>query len=160
MKEKVLEQLELVGLPYRVIEHPAVFHVGDEPPELVGFPMTKNLLLKDRTTEQVYMVVMEGEKRLDIAVLATQLGTTKNRLQFVKYEDVEATVGVPPGHVSIFNLLNTEAQNVCIVLDETLLQKSEIGFHPNINTATIAMSPEDVITFLQRQGTKPQILTI
>jgi len=160
MKEKVLQQLDRSGLPYRVIDHPAVFHVGDEPPELVGFPMTKNLLLKDRTTGQVYMVVMEGEKRLDIGVLATQLNTTKNRLQFVKFDDVEATVGVPPGHVSIFNLLNDEAKNVQIVLDSALIGKTEIGFHPNVNTATIAMKPADIIAFLSTQGNDPRIVNL
>jgi len=160
MKEKVLDQLETSGLPYRVIEHAAVFHVGDEPPQLVGFPMTKNLLLKDRSTGQVYMVVMEGEKRLDISALAAQLGSTKNRLQFVKFDEVEATVGVPPGHVSIFNLLNREAEAVKIVFDEALLQKSEIGFHPNVNTATVAMKPADVITFLTAHDHDPQIIKL
>ena len=160
MKEKVLQELDDSGLSYRVINHVAVFHVGDEPPELVGFQMTKNLLLKDRTTEQVYMVVMEGEKRLDIGTLATQLGTTKNRLQFVKFADVERTVGVPPGHVSIFNLLNEEATNVQIVFDSTLLDKPEIGFHPNVNTATIAMKPDDVIVFLKLHDHNPQIVSI
>lgn len=160
MKEQVLSHLDASRLPYRVIDHPAVFHVGDEPPELAQFPMTKNLLLKDRTTGQVYMVVMEGEKRLDISALAAQLGSTKNRLQFVKYDDVEATVGVPPGHVSIFNMLNDEAKCVQIVFDEALLQKAEIGFHPNVNTATIAMKPADVITFLAAHGHDPQIVKL
>ena len=160
MKEQVLSHLDASRLPYRVIDHPAVFHVGDEPPELAQFPMTKNLLLKDRTTGQVYMVVMEGEKRLDISALAAQLGSTKNRLQFVKYDDVEATVGVPPGHVSIFNMLNDEAKCVQIVFDEALLQKAEIGFHPNVNTATIAMKPADVLTFLAVHGHDPQIVKL
>lgn len=160
MKEKVFEQLDQTGLAYRVIDHPAVFHVGDEPPELANFPMTKNLLLKDRLTGQVYMVVMEGEKRLNIATLATQLSSTKNRLQFVKFDEVEATVGVPPGHVSIFNLLNDEASAVRIVFDKALLGKAEIGFHPNVNTATVAMKPADVISFLAAHGHDPQIIKL
>ena len=157
MKEKVLKQLDLSGLPYHVIDHAAVFHVGDEPPELVGIPMTKNLLLKDRSTSQVYMVVMEGEKRLDISALAAHLESTKNRLQFVKYDDVEVTVGVPPGHVSIFNVLNDEAKAVQIVFDKALLQSPEIGFHPNVNTATVMMKPQDVIDFLKQHGHEPHI---
>ena len=160
MKEQVLEQLNLSGLPYRVIDHVAVFHVGDEPPELVGIPMTKNLLLKDRSTGQVYMVVMEGEKRLDISMLAAQLESTKNRLQFVKFDDVEATVGAPPGHVSIFNLLNDVAKDVQIVFDSALLQSPEIGFHPNVNTATVMMRPQDVVIFLQRHSHKPHIVDL
>lgn len=160
MKEQVLLQLEASGLPYRVIDHPAVFHVGDEPPELAHFPMTKNLLLKDRTTGQVYMVVMEGEKRLDIGTLAAQLGSTKNRLQFVKYDDVESTVGVPPGHVSIFNVLNEESKGLKIVFDDALLSREEIGFHPNVNTATIAMRPHDVLDFLGAQAHAPTIVKL
>lgn len=160
MKDQVLKQLNLTGLSYRVIDHAAVFHVGDEPPELVGIPMTKNLLLKDRTTSQVYMVVMEGEKRLDISALAGQLASTKNRLQFVKYDDVEATVGVPPGHVSVFNVLNEQAKAVQIVFDRALLQTAEIGFHPNVNTATVMMKPQDVMGFLRLHGHEPHVIDL
>ena len=160
MKDQVIEQLNLSGLPYRVIDHAAVFHVGEEPAELVGIPMTKNLLLKDRSTGQVYMIVMEGEKRLDISALAMELGSTKNRLQFVKYDDVEATVGVPPGHVSIFNLLNEEAKDVQIAFDKALLQQPEIGFHPNVNTATVMMKPQDVIGFLRLHGHEPHVIDL
>lgn len=160
MKEKVFRRLDETGLGYRVIDHAAVFHVGDEPPELVGIPMTKNLLLKDRSTGQVYMVVMEGEKRLDISSLAVQLESTKNRLQFVKYDDVEVAVGVPPGHVSIFNLLNDEAKDVQIVFDTALLQNPEIGFHPNVNTATVMMKPRDVIDFLKLHGHEPHVIDL
>lgn len=160
MKDKVFERLAKTGLPYRVIEHVAVHHVGEEPPELEGLPTTKNLLLKDRSDGQVYMVVMEGEKRLDLGAFAAVLATTKNRLQFVKYEDVQAAVGVPPGHVSIFNLLNEEAKAVQIVFDKSLLQYPEIGFHPNVNTATVLMKPQDAIQFLEFHGHIPRIIEL
>lgn len=160
MKKQVIDILVQSGLPYRLIEHVAVHRVGDEPPELDGLPTTKNLLLKDRSSGQVYMVVMEGEKRLDIATLAAELGSTKNRLQFVKYEEVEATVGVSPGHVSIFNVLNSVAKNVEIVFDSALLKYSEIGFHPNVNTATVLMRPSDVTEFLRAYGHEPRIINL
>lgn len=160
MKDQVFAFLTEANIPYRVIEHVAVYRVGNEPPELAELPMTKNLLLKDRATSQVYMVVMEGEKRLDLLVLASLLGTTKNRLQFVKYEDVEATVGVPPGHVSIFNLLNEQARGVEVVLDKALLQRSEIGFHPNVNTATVVIKPDMVVDLLGKLGATYQLVEL
>lgn len=160
MKERIVSILAQSGVPHRLVEHVAVYHVGDEAPELAGLPSAKNLLLKDRSSGQVYMVVMEGEKRLDIAALASQLGSTKNRLQFIKYDDVEAAVGVPPGHVSIFNVLNTAAKDVQIVFDNALMQYIEIGFHPNVNTATIFMHPDDVVAFLTRQGFAPLMVTL
>jgi Ala-tRNA(Pro) deacylase len=160
MKEKVLQALDASGLPYRTIEHVAVHHVGEEPPELAGLPTTKNLLLKDRSNGRAYMVVMEGEKRLDLGLLADELATTKNRLQFVKYEDVERVVGVSPGHVSIFNLLNEEAKGVQIVFDKSLLHYPEIGFHPNINTATVLMRPDDALVFLKLHGQTSQLINL
>lgn len=147
-------------ISYRLIEHPAIFRVGEEPPELADLPTTKNLLLKDRTTKQVYMVVMEGEKRLDLALLAILLDTTKSRLQFLKYEDIEKTVGVPPGNVSIFNMLNDQAANVAIVVDKALLERPEIGFHPNVNTATVVMSPRVVADVLDKLTERYKIVDI
>lgn len=160
MKEQVLRYLDDAGLAYRVIEHAAVHRVGEEPPELDGIPTTKNLLLRDRSTKQVYMMVMVGENRLDLGALASMLGTTKNKLQFVKYDEVESVVGVPPGHVSVFNVLNELQEDVQIVFDAALLDMSEIGFHPNVNTATIVMKPADVLAFLRLHGHEPQIVRL
>lgn len=154
MKEKVFERLAKAGLPYRVIEHAAVHHVGEEPPELARLPSTKCLLLTDPKTGSVYLVAMRGEERLDLKKLSALLGT--GRLKFVQFDDVERVISVPPGSVSVFAVCGG-TKNIEIVFDTALLGQIEIGFHPNVNTATVLMRPQDVIEFLRLQGCMPRV---
>ena len=156
----VFEFLDSLGVSYRVIEHPAVFRVGEEPPELDGTFATKNLLLKEAKTGQVYMVTMEGEKKLDLLKLAEAIGTSKNKLRFLKYDEVEPVVGVVPGHVSVLNLLNPDTKSIKVVFDEALLRQKEIGSHPNVNTATVLMSPETVLEVMRRLGQDPLVVPL
>ncbi len=148
----VFEFLQEHAIPHRVIEHVAVFRVGEEPPELEGVFSTKNLLLKDTKSSQVYLVMMEGEKKLDIAKLASAIETTKSRLRFLRYEEVEPAVGVQPGSVSILNLTNSQAKGIKVLFDTALLAQAEIGSHPNVNTATVLMTPANTLKTLAILG--------
>lgn len=150
--QKAYEFLTEQGIPYRVVEHVATFHVHEHPAELEGLQIVKNLLLKDVKTKQVYMVILLGEKRLDVRKLAKFLGVSKSRLTFIRHEDVENVVGVKPGHVSILNVLNDEAKSLHVIYDKALESLDEVGFHPNENTATVLFSPKYIETILRASG--------
>lgn len=150
--QRAYDFLQSLSISYQVVEHPATFRVEEHPSELEGLSVAKNLLLRDTKTRQVYMVILIGEKKLDMRKLADELGVSKSRLTFVKYEDVEATVGVKPGHVSVLNLMNDEAKDVRVVFDTALAGYNEIGFHPNVNTASVFMKPEDVLRIIHETG--------
>ncbi len=158
MKEQVIARLEALGLPYRLIEHAAVHHVGEEPPELQGLPVTKCLLLTDPKSGAVYMVAMRGAERLDVKYLATTLIT--GRLKFVAFDAVEQIIGVAPGSVSIFAVCTGEQRRIQIVFDSELMKMPEVGFHPNVNTATVLMRPDDAITFLSSCGYAPRVVEL
>ena len=157
MKEKVIERLNESGMPYRVIDHAAVYHAGKEPSELVGLPSTKCLLLTDPKTSSIYLVAMRGEERLDLKKLAAVLRA--GRLKFVPFDDVKGVVEVLPGSVSIF-AVDRNRKNIEIVFDAALLTQKEIGFHPNVNTATVLMRPKDVIRFIKLQWHTPRIVEL
>lgn len=144
----VRDFLETHSVPYQWIDHPAVFHVGEEPPELHGLPRTKNLLLENSKSGKVYMVIMPGEKRLDVRRLAEVLGVTKTALKFVAPDKVRDSVGVEPGHVSLFNFLHPEAAHVVAVFDEALFEAQYVGAHPNVNTASVFMTPQHAYSIL------------
>lgn len=158
MKNEVLGRLDSAGATYRLIEHAAVHHVGDEAPELVGLAVTKCLLLTDPKSGVVYMVAMRGSERLDIKKLGQSLGT--GRLKFVPFDDVESIVGVAPGAVSVFAVCTGEPKRIQIVFDSELMQLAEIGFHPNENTATVVMRPQAIVDFLAGCGYAPQIVEL
>ena len=158
MREAVFTFLDELNIQYRLQEHQAVFTVAESSRKLPEKVPVKTLLLTDEKKEQVWMVAMRGLNRLNIKILAHELGIKK--LQFVKPELVEHLVGVRPGSVSIFGLLHAGAKNVQVIFDESLLTEPELGFHPNDNTATVFLNPEDVLKIIRETNHDCRILAL
>ncbi|MBP9761637.1 hypothetical protein KBD11_01060 [Candidatus Saccharibacteria bacterium] len=158
MREAVFTVLDELNIPYRLQEHQAVFTVAESSRKLPEKVPVKTLLLTDEKKEQVWMVAMRGLNRLNMKILAHELGIKK--LQFVKPELVEHLVGVRPGSVSIFGLLHPGSKNLRVLFDESLMQEPELGFHPNDNTATVFLTPADVQKVIAATGHKCRILAV
>ncbi len=158
MRDAVYTFLEAQNIPYRVQEHEAVFTVAESSVKLPEKVPVKTLLVTDEKKQQVWMVAMRGLNRLDMKSLAQVCGVKK--LQFVRPERVEEMVGVRPGSVSIFGLLHPGAETMQVLLDESLMQEPELGFHPNDNTATIFLKPEDVLKIITATKHAYRILTV
>ncbi|MBL8159081.1 prolyl-tRNA synthetase associated domain-containing protein [Candidatus Saccharibacteria bacterium] len=136
MKSRVLSLLDELAVPYRWVDHPAVFTVAESQAVLDEHLPVKNLLLCEQNGPRRILVVMAGERRLDLKALRGQLDSKK--LQFAKPELLLASLGVTPGSVSLFSLLHEGAGEVELVVDERLVvHEGEVGFHPSDNTATI-----------------------
>lgn len=158
MRDAVYTFLEAQSIPYRVQEHEAVFTVAESSVKLPEKVPVKTLLLTDEKKQQVWMVAMRGLNRLDMKSLARVCGVKK--LQFVRPERVEEMVGARPGSVSIFGLLHPGAETMQVLLDESLMQEPELGFHPNDNTATVFLKPEDVLKIITATKHAYRILTV
>ncbi|QQS19349.1 hypothetical protein IPL85_03605 [Candidatus Saccharibacteria bacterium] len=158
MRDAVFATLEKLDIPYRLQEHEAVFTVAESSVKLEEKLPVKTLLVTDERKQHVWMVAMRGLNRLDMKLLARELGVKK--LQFVQPERVFELVGVQPGSVSIFGLLHPGSKNIQVVLDESLMTEPELGFHPNDNTATVFLSPSDVLKIIQASGQAYRILAV
>lgn len=158
MRDAVYTFLEAQSIPYRVQEHEAVFTVAESSVKLPEKVPVKTLLLTDEKKQQVWMVAMRGLNRLDMKSLARACGVKK--LQFVRPERVEEMVGVRPGSVSIFGLLHPGAETMQVLLDESLMQEPELGFHPNDNTATVFLKPEYVLKIIMATNHDYRILAL
>ena len=157
-QQTVIEFLKRHKFDYRVVEHRAVFTVEESAGVLEEKVPTKCLLLKDIKSAKEFMVVMRGAKRLDMKLLAERLQAKK--LQFVKPERVEELAGVKPGSVSVFGLLHEGAVGLTVVLDSVLFEEPELGFHPNVNTATVFMKTADVLRAINKMGFRPVMISL
>lgn len=157
-RQAVFDFLAEQSIPYRLQEHEAVFRVAESSKVLPEKVPVKTLLLRQDKGDRVCMVAMRGDVRLDVKLLARALGVKK--LQFVKPEAVESLLGVPSGSVSIFGLLHPGARQIELVLDRALLSESELGFHPNDNTATVYISPADIERIITATGHSMQIVQL
>lgn len=147
-EQQVFERLAALGIAYERHEHPAVATVEEAERHWVGINAThcKNLFLRNQKDTRHYLVIVVHSKRVDLRAVANQIGDGK--LSFASAERMMAYLGVTPGSVSPFGLMNDREHHVRVYLDRDLKSASRISFHPNINTATLTLSFADFERFL------------
>jgi Ala-tRNA(Pro) deacylase len=157
--QQLLARLEALGIAHQNHEHAAVFTV-EEAKALRG-ALTgghiKNLFLRNKK-EEMWLVVAEEDKRIDLKALGEKLGAGK--LSFGSPDRLLRYLGVLPGAVTPFGIINDKDRKVKVVLDRDLMGFDPVNAHPLVNTMTTALSPQDLVTFLEAEGHKPDILDI
>ena len=118
----------------------------------------KNLFLRNQKGTRHYLVILLHSKRADLRAVADQIGDGK--LSFASPGRLMAHLGLTPGSVSPFGLINDRAHAVRVVLDRDLRSTTRVSFHPNINTRTYVISAADFTRFLAACGNPVQHVTI
>ncbi len=149
--------LDSQGIESTTYDHPAVFTVGESGAIKQEIPgaHTKNLFLKD-ARDQLWLISAEGHAQIDLKRLHTVIGSA--RLSFGNAELMAETLGVTPGSVTAFGLINDTAHRVRFVLDRTLAEAELVNFHPLANTATTTVSGEGFRRFLAALGVTPLVV--
>lgn len=147
-EKKVLDVLEGLGISYTRHEHPPVFTVEDADKYWTGLRGThcKNLFLRNKKGNRHYLVIAATSKAVDLRSLNAALG--EDRLSFGSPERLKKCLGLEPGSVSPFGLINDTTKEVRVIVDADLRRSSFLGFHPNTNTATLDISAADFEKFL------------
>ena len=153
----LLARLEEIGADHRTTDHEAVFRVGEGEAVKQTIPglHTKNLFLKD-AKDQLWLISAEDHAVIDLKRLHTVIGSA--RLSFGKAELMEETLGVTPGSVTAFGLVNDVGHRVRFVLDRTLAEAEQVNFHPLTNTATTTISRAGFAQFLSSIGVRPLVV--
>jgi Ala-tRNA(Pro) deacylase len=118
---------------------------------------TKNLFLKDKKGG-LWLVVVRAHLRVDLPALAKQLGAP--RFSFGSAELLIATLGIEPGSVTPFALINDKECKVRVVLDKDMLAGDPVNFHPLRNDRTTAVKSADLVRFVKACGHEPLIASI
>ncbi len=156
----VAARLRELGIDYTRHEHPPVATVEEAVEHWAGIDAThcKNLFLRNQKGNRHYLVVVEHAKRVDLRKLADQIGDGK--LSFASPDRLMSHLGLTPGSVSPFGLINDRAHAVRVVLDRDLKSAARLSFHPNINTVTLTIAARDFAAFLEACGNTVQHVTI
>ena len=149
--------LDALGVACRTLQHPAVFRVEEGLEIKAALPggHTKNLFLKD-AKDRLWLVTALGETAIDLKRLHRVIGAA--RLSFGSAALMAETLGVTPGSVTPFGLINDADHRVTLVVDAALLASEPLNFHPLVNTATTAVSREGFLTFLDALGVTPVVV--
>ncbi len=146
-----------IGVAFHTHEHPAVFRVdeGHEIKAAMPGAHTKNLFLKDKKG-QLWLISASQDTVIDLKRLHRHIGS--DRLSFGNAELMLETLGVTPGSVTAFGLVNDRDHRVRFVLDKALDDAELVNFHPLTNTATTAVSRDGLHAFLAAIGVEPMVI--
>jgi Ala-tRNA(Pro) deacylase len=156
-REALIAFLDAHGIAHRTLDHAPVFRVDEGREIKAALPggHTKNLFLKD-AKGQLWLVSALGETAIDLKALPRTIGSA--RLSFGSPELLHETLGVAPGSVTAFALINDRAHRVRFVLDKALLDTDPVNFHPMTNAATTAVSRDGFLAFLAALGIEPLVV--
>ena len=155
--DELFAYLDRLGIAHKTVTHPAVFTV-EEARELRGAVAgghTKNLFLRDKKGA-AYLVVASEDAAIELRGLHRQLGAS-GRFSFGSAELMRELLGVEPGSVTPFAVINDAARRVTVVLDAAMMAQEVLNFHPLVNTATTTISRESLLKFLEATGHLPRI---
>ena len=149
--------LDRHGVDHATLEHPPVFHVGEGEEIKAALPggHTKNLFLND-AKGRLWLVSALAGARVDLKRLPGAIGSA--RLSFGSADLMAEALGVTPGSVTAFALINDPDRRVGFVLDRALAEADPVNFHPLSNDATTAVSQAGFQRFLSALGVVPQVI--
>lgn len=149
---EVLERLKALGIRYELDEHEAVFTI--EAVKAAGLDkkgmVPVNLFLRNANGKRHYLVIHDGDKHTDLKRLEGEIGAT--HLSFGSAERLMKHLGLTKGSVSPFGLINNTNHDVEVVIDASIKGHERLGFHPNINTATVWIGYDDLMKFIESCG--------
>ncbi|WP_232367091.1 prolyl-tRNA synthetase associated domain-containing protein [Desulfocicer vacuolatum] len=154
-----MDVLSNIGIKYENHEHPAVFTVeeADQHHEGIEGVHSKNLFFKDKK-KNLFLVVTLSDKPVKIKELAKKIGAKSP--SFGKPDLLMEVLGVIPGAVTPFAVINIQDQPVKIILDQDLMENDLLNFHPLVNTATTTITPADLMKFMEHCNQSPEIIKI
>ena len=156
-RDDLFAKLDSLGISHETAEHAAVFTVEEGAAIKAQLPggHTKNLFLKDKAG-RLFLVCALGSTQISVNKLHRHLDC--KRLSFGKPDLLLAHLGVTPGSVTVFSVLNDSDGAVTLVLDKALFDDPLVNFHPLLNTATTTIASDRLVDFAKAAGHEPIIL--
>jgi Ala-tRNA(Pro) deacylase len=151
-QKELYELLEKLDINFEYHEHPplntindAIIHWKD-----LNSGRCKNIFFRNHKGDCHYLVILEHLRQLNIRDLEKRL--RQGKLTFASDQRLKKYLGVLPGSVSPFGLINDKDKNVHVFIDEKLKYYERLAFHPNVNTASLVILESDLCKFLNYTG--------
>jgi len=158
-KQEIYDYLKEHGIWHEITEHEAVFNMEELDAVELPYPDAdaKNLFVRDDKRRNYYLITVKGDKRVDLKEFRKTHGTRP--LTFVKPDELAAIMGLIPGAVSPFGLLNDSEKKVVFYMDIEFKRGSGlVGVHPNDNTATVWLKADDLVRIIEEHGNEVHIV--
>lgn len=152
--EELFAFFDKLDIEHSTVSHPPLFTVedGKEWHDKIPGLHCKNLFMKDKKGK-LWLIVMPGDKRAHLKQLEKEIGSA--RLSFGKPALLAEIMGIKPGSVTPFALMNDKDRNLTVVLDKDMMAAESINFHPLKNEASTTIKSSDLLKFIKKLGYNP-----
>ena len=160
-KQKIYDLLIQKNIPHGITEHEAVYNMAEVAMIELPYPEAeaKKLFVRDDKKQNFYLITVKGDKRVDLKQFRKEHNTRS--LQFVSAELLMDILGLIPGAVTPMGLLNDKECKVHWFLDKAFKDELNlIGVHPNDNSATVWMKPEDLVDLIKEHGNEMEWIEV
>ncbi len=149
---ELYQLLDSLQIPYEYIEHPPVPTVEEAMKYWSGIESghCKNIFFRNHKGDRHYLVILYYDSKLNIRELEQKLH--QGKLSFASDRRLIQYLGLTPGSVSPFGLINDKTRHVHLFIDRTLMNHERLSFHPNTNTASLIIPREGLFRFLDHTG--------
>ena len=156
---ELLARLAALGIVERTVHHPPVYTVAESRELRAEFPggHSKNLFLRNKKGRMWLLTCLE-DREIDLKRLAERLRA--GRFSFASADRLMRYLGVIPGAVTPFAVINDHGRVVRMVLDAGLLSHDPLNFHPLDNAMTTAISADGLLRFLEFAQHPPEIVDL
>ncbi|WP_395689332.1 prolyl-tRNA synthetase associated domain-containing protein [Aestuariivirga sp.] len=158
-RDELFARLEALGIDVTTRDHAPVYTVEEAQALRGEIPggHCKNLFLKD-DKGAIWLVVCLEEAQIDLKAAPAKIGS--RRLSFGKPELLREVLGVEPGSVTPFGLINDADRRVNVVLDKAMMAQDLLNYHPLVNTATTTIRAVDLLAFIRSCGHEPIVAAV
>lgn len=158
--DELLDFLALNGIEAKTVTHPPLATVAESQAlrgQITG-GHTKNLFLKDKKS-RYFLVTVEEEAVVDLKTIHQFIGAS-GRVSFGSADAMMDMLGVSPGAVTLFGVINDRDHQISVIIDSALMEEVTINAHPLVNTATTSISRDDLVRFFKLTGHEPLVLKV
>ncbi|MDR1675217.1 MAG: prolyl-tRNA synthetase associated domain-containing protein [Tannerella sp.] len=148
--EQLYQLLAELQIQFEYVEHPPAPTIEIAKQYWAGHDARhcKNLFFRNHRGNRHYLVILDCDCEMDIHGIEKQLH--QGKLSFASEQRLMNYLGVTPGSVTPFGLINDREHHVQVFLDRHLRHAERLSFHPCINTASLILSNADFIKFMTR----------
>ena len=159
-QKELYDLLKSLSIEFEYHEHSPVATIDDAETywKDIDSGKCKNIFFRNHKGNRHYLVILEHHRLLDIHDLEKRL--RQGKLTFASDQRLMKYLGLAPGSVSPFGLINDSAKHVHLFIDEKLKESDRLAFHPTINTATLVISFSDFIRFLDHLGNSYEFINL
>ena len=158
-RDALMQRFDSLGISVTTRDHAAVFTVDEAKLVHDDIPggHCKNLFCKDEKGV-LWLIVALEDSAINLKTVPAIIGS--RRLSFGKPELLLEALGVTPGSVTPFGLINDASVRVNVILDAAMMAEPVLNFHPLENNATTSIQANDLVAFIRSCGHEPQIFRV